>query len=457
MIRALLFQCVAALFLVSAGEAAVRSFDCFDTLVGRLHGEPNSIFQAMERSIPYPGFTELRRQAEAEAQEKSLNGIYAELQKRLGLTDERRDELRAMEFQEELKNVFPICRNLHLVQDGDLVVTDSYFTEQEVKEILRCVGLQKQVRVVASYSGKKTGSVWPSLKEQHQIDFHVGDNAHSDVASPRSFGIPARRFSAADYTPVEQKVLGAGHKEMAAFMRTLRLQNPYVPGSEAFIVWNEQAQLNLPILILSSQYLDAFCQEKKYTTILFSQRGCCHWMPVFQALFPSYRSISFPASRMVYNAPSTEYLQYVRALFVPGVLIVDDQGTGDSVKKFFEKYFSTTPSLLYVASTTNETPGITHSRGGHFELLNEDRIGTLIGFGRSGPVRAELEFYTEHVDPAFTCVDLGVRLLSYYRFRPYDASLLSLLMDNLYEYTPVFTAYHVADHSSSPGTGLAVH
>ena len=447
----MIIQCVVALGLCVLGvasEPSVRSFDCFDTLVGRFHGEPSSIFRSMEESIPCPGFVELRRQAEANAADKSFKSIYEELQKKLNISDEQRDALRAMEFREELRNVFPICRNLSQVRDGDLIVSDTYYNEQEVREILQAAGLRKPVSIVATYNGKSSGQIWTFLQERFHIESHIGDNAHSDVSSPLSHGIPAKLFSASEYSAIEKDMLEAGQGELARFMRALRLQNPYAPDSEAFLVWNEQAELNLPILIMCSQYLDAMCREKKYDTVLFSQRGCCHWMPVFKALFPSYRSVNFAASRIMYNDPSPEYLQYIRSLDVPGIVIVDEQGTGHSINRFFQGLFSRTPPILYIASTTSETPGITHNnQGDSFELLNEDRIGTLIGFDRSGPVRAPLEFDRSHVDPAFACVELGIHLFDRYHFRPYDEKALTVLMNQLYKYTPVFKAYHVEEHS----------
>ena len=430
----------------TSDKPQVRSFDCFDTLVGRLHQDPRSIFFAMEEAIPCPGFASLRVQAEATAREKTLKGIYEELQRKLGLSDQRRDALRSMEFEEELRNVFPICRNMSLVKDGDLVVTDTYYTEQEIRKILQTVGLKKQVHIVATYGGKYSRQVWSPLLDQYQIEYHLGDNKESDVASAESYGIPAKWFSAGEFSPIEKCMLDANHVALARFMRALRLQNPYPADSEAFLVWNEQAELNFPILLLSSHYLDALCKAEGYTTILFSQRGCCHWMPVFQALFPAYRSVSFPSSRVVYRKPSPEYVKYVRLLNGPNVVLVDEQGSGKTVKEFFEKEFSKVPPALYIASTNEAVPGITFSRGDHFECLNEDRVGTLMGFDAAGPVRAPLEYDVARVTPAFQCVDLGISLLSKYCFQPYDEKAMSTLMDCLYSYRPVFKKYHVADH-----------
>ena len=443
----------AALCLFSMGEAAVRSFDCFDTLVGRLHGRPDSVFYAVEEKASYPGFAEFRRQAEANASDKTFTGIYEQLQKEQGLSNRRRDELRNLEFQEELQSLFPIKRNISLVQDGDLVVSDTYFSEEEVRELLKAVGLKKQVHIVVSYGGKQSGETWKFLKEQYQIESHIGDNLIADFVSPRSAGIAAILFPAAEYTSIEKQLVDIGHCELASFMRALRLQNPYESRSEAFFVWNEQAELNLPMLVLSSQYLNALCKEKGYTTILFSQRGCCHWMPIFQALFPSYHSVSFAASRVLYYNPTPEYIRYVRSFDDPNTIIVDDQGTGESVRSFFLEHFSKVPPLLYLATTTDKTPGITVSRGGQLELLNEDRIGTMVGFNSNGPVRDPLEFDRAHVDPAFACVDLGLSLLGKYRFQAYDAKALSVLTDHLYSYKLI--PYHV--DQVPPGSCLSTH
>ena len=99
------------------------------------------------------------------------------------------------------------------------------------------------------------------------------------------------------------------------------------------------------------------------------------------------------------------------------------------------------------------------------KLIGEDQFEELIL--QQTPildVRAPLEFDRDHVDPAFACVELGIHLFDRYHFRPYDEKALTVLMNQLYKYTPVFKAYHVEEHSrtavpepSSPRAGLTVH
>ena len=61
---------------------AVVSYDCFDTLVGRLCYHPHEVFRIMEHRLGLPGFYEARRTIETYAPEMLLASFYATLKKR---------------------------------------------------------------------------------------------------------------------------------------------------------------------------------------------------------------------------------------------------------------------------------------------------------------------------------------------------------------------------------------
>lgn len=147
-----------------ARSKPIHSFDCFDTLVGRLHGEPHSVFRELERILSYPGFADLRVRAEAQADEKTLRGIYDSMQRIAGFSDEKKEWLRKVEFATELQHFFPIQCTLRKVCDGDIVVTDTYFTKNEIHQILRSIGLNKKVKIHSTYDGKFSGAIWKKLK-----------------------------------------------------------------------------------------------------------------------------------------------------------------------------------------------------------------------------------------------------------------------------------------------------
>ncbi len=98
----------------------------------------------------------------------------------------------------------------------------------------------------------------------------------------------------------EKIVFAAHHEDLAKLMRNLRLSNPYSKETLSYKVWEEQAQFNVPILILACCYLDEFCQSNHKQRLLFSSRDCCHLIDIFKALFPKYESIYFYSSRLVY-------------------------------------------------------------------------------------------------------------------------------------------------------------
>jgi hypothetical protein len=426
---------------------AVHSFDCFDTLVGRLHREPRSIFQYMEENLPYPGFMNLRIQGEKSAEKKTLDGIYSSIKKITGISNKKTKELRKFEFITELKNVFPIRRNLSRVRDGDIVVTDTYFTTREIQRILHTVGLRKKVKIFATYGGKYSGKIWKKIKKQYRILSHTGDNKHSDVASPKKHHIHTRWFTESSYSTIEKKLINHNLYELANLMRTLRLQNPYPFRSVSYRIWNEQAQLNVPILVLASEALYTFCTQNNCDRILFSERGCCNWIKIFRTLFPENQSISFATSRIMYYNPSSDYLDYVRSVYTPNTVIVDEFGTGNSVLTFFDTFFSQRPHLLYIFLGNNKNFCLAHAKTAHIEMLNQDSKGTLIGFTLEGPIRAKLEYDQSVIHPAMKCIDLCVSLLNKYRLKgQYNKKVMLILKSILDTHKPEIKDLFIPDH-----------
>src|ERR1700693_5053496 len=93
-----------------------------------------------------------------------------------------------------------------------------------------------------------------------------------------TLSIPLFPGQKGDYFGTEQIVFEAKQEELAKLMRQLRLSNPYDIDSLSYKVWEEQAQFNIPILILASYYLDEFCQNNQKQRLLFSSRDCCHFV-----------------------------------------------------------------------------------------------------------------------------------------------------------------------------------
>jgi len=200
------------------------------------------------------------------------------------------------------------------------------------------------------------------------------------------------RFKKPSFSKIEKKVHKNGLVDLANLMRMLRLSNPYNSKTIHWKVWDEQAELNVPILILGSLALDQFCIEHKKKSLLFSTRGCCHFFKIFSALFPKYRSTYFHTSRYIYRNPTPEYIEYVRSLYTEDSLIVDERGSGTTCQEFFNKHFHTSANYIALTRSWGEPQHLSCLYSKNIEITNFDCIGSLVSFNKDGPIRIPLEY-----------------------------------------------------------------
>jgi hypothetical protein len=391
----------------------VHSFDVFDTLLGRLHKDPLSVFRLVEKRYPFPRFTKLRIAAER-VSDGTLEDIYRKFMVMNKLSLEETEKLKAFEIETEISNVFPIVSNLSKVHDGDLLVSDTYYNNEELSQILEKIGLHKRIRLFTAVRGKSKGHIWPELKDKYEILSHLGDNPRSDVTSPKKYGIRGVLCTKTQYTSIEQDVCKRGRTDLANLMRVLRLLNPYPEKSMQGEAWERQAQFNVPRLILGSLNLNAFCQKRNISSLLFSARGCCHFIKIFKKLFPNYTSTYFYTSQSMYQNPSPEFVCYVHSLYSPNSVIVEESGSGAICQKFFTKHLLTIPNYTTLVCCSSSLPRLSEKFKYIPKYLNLDCIGHLISFNRTSPVHAPLEYPLEHVQPAHECIEKCLSLLDEY-------------------------------------------
>ena len=73
-----------------------RSFDLFDTLLGRLQHRPDSIFYLVEKNFPFPGFVFFRLAAELQS-DHTLPDIYRHFKRMTQASEEQSEAL--MQFE----------------------------------------------------------------------------------------------------------------------------------------------------------------------------------------------------------------------------------------------------------------------------------------------------------------------------------------------------------------------
>lgn len=314
-------------------RTTVNSFDLFDTLLVRRALVPTRVFEDVERNTGARGFAQARIAAEraliARDQSYDLAAIYAEMV-RLGHCDEAAAlALQQAEIEAEFDHALPITENLAQVGENDLVVSDMYLPPDLLRRLLRHVGLQRHVNVVASNAGKHTGTIWAELGERWLIRRHIGDNARSDVALPQSLGIPAVHYANSQPSQIEQLLAAQGQVELAGIVRALRLSCPHPDASQDGQLWQLAVQLNLPLLCLAAGALAPHAAERGLSPILFSARDCYQLSDIFGALFPAVASeYAYVSRRALREDPAGVAALLRRA--GPSALVVDIASTGHS-------------------------------------------------------------------------------------------------------------------------------
>lgn len=334
----------------------MNSWDCFDTLIARKLFYPYTIFDEVGRILNIDNFTRLRIDAE-----KNSDGTFLGIYKNLPNVDPD------VELNVELQHCYPIVNNINKVNDGDIIVSDMYLDEKFIKKMLLKCGLKKDVKIIVTPNGKRSGSVWKGLPK---VGFHIGDNIKSDYEIPKKLGINSIHYTDSNFSEIENLV----YKEdtnLACWMRFLRLQCSFNTEHETRL-WNDQANYNIPVLVLSTLELP----EKN---IIFNYRDCIYWKPLYEKITGKTAKV-LHSSRRCYNNPSEDFRKYVISE-TQDSLIVDIHGSGKSVINFFGYL----PDILYISSSQKYS--ISGFKSHAIEKHNCSSLGTLIGWENNMPIR----------------------------------------------------------------------
>lgn len=401
------------------------SWDCFDTLVARRKMVPSSVFDALGAKLGLSDFTARRMAAEARAP-WTLKTIYDELAKDYQWTEEQKEACKQAEVAEEIEHCCPINETIRLVKDGDLIVSDMYLPPAAISAILAKNGLTQQVTLYVSTGGKSSGRIWPSLPP---IDRHVGDNYHSDVASPQAHGIEALYFTGSQMTKLEQEIGG----DLALLMRVVRLANPYEPGSVLHTMWLEQSQLNIPALILAALELPA-------TGLAFMMRDCVHLQPIHEALWKE-KNTAFHSSRLAMLNNNEALEQHAREAAL-GKTVVDLHGSGQSITRYWREVFNEHPQVIYLSG--HLPVGQVLAPGSHdcLERFNSSPLGSLSVF----PQRKKCEYDERVTQCQADARDCAISHFDHFSF----SANLPLFQQLVHQMQASITAranVHIADHT----------
>lgn len=202
------------------------SFDVFDTVISRETATPIGIFCLIERKLqkgdydvilPIELITDFARnrvisencaRAESKFEEITISEIYINMGTKFGLTDNSQKNLIDIEISEEINSVYGVNSTINEIQrlrnEGHqiLFISDTYLPESVIREMLIKVGAYREEDCIYVSDEhrvtKRTGNLFKLVLKEKSLSsrdlLHIGDNCHSDIAIPKSIGIPCTYF-----------------------------------------------------------------------------------------------------------------------------------------------------------------------------------------------------------------------------------------------------------------------
>lgn len=297
-----------------------RSFDVFDTLLARRYINSNVVWDTLEKSYQIDGFTQAR--IAADTGNRNIEQIYDALVNAGIISQEQREEIYLAELLLEKNLAFPIKENIDKVRNGDILVSDMYLRGSEILDLVRFVGMDKQVSIYQSNGDKSSGAFWSRMKGKLDLEYHMGDNINSDVNQPTQYGFNAVHYpNAASLTSIEQFFMDNGLPHLGLLVRETRL----IDHSVDYAPYLETAnQKNLPWLFMVCEIL---YRKYKNKEIVFLGRDCQLLYKIYSGYYPA-KSQYLPFSREVALNQPEEAVTYLKHYTSDNSVLVDISSTG---------------------------------------------------------------------------------------------------------------------------------
>lgn len=296
----------------------MNTFDVFDTLIARRFFDTKSVWRQMSKEFDIENFENIR--PEPDDGSRSFQGIYDELERQNKIPAHLKMCLMEREIELEIDNCYGIRENLDKVEDGDLLISDMYLPPQVILQMVRSAGLNKQITIHQSNRDKGTGKIWGILQSAPP-NFHLGDNQHTDVIRPKSFGINTQHYTGSNYTINERWLIDNKLYFIGHLVREVRLSNNIQDCKEYFEISN---QFNLPLLFVIAEQLHRSIK----TPITFLGRDCFLLHKLFNRF---YRTAYYlPFSRKVALLQPEMAALYLNKMKTEDTVLVDISSTGET-------------------------------------------------------------------------------------------------------------------------------
>lgn len=297
----------------------MNTFDVFDTLIARRYLTSDPIILQLANEVENSNFFEARKIADTGA--RSLQEIYTHLASAGIIPESHVSVLMNREIELEIQHAIPVQENINRVNHGDILISDMYLPASAILEMVRSTGMNKQVTLYQSNGDKSNGTVWPKLQRllAGWKSHHLGDNKHSDVDMPASFGISAEWCPDATKLNASECKIVDDLTHIAMLSREVRLRY----SGDRTIYHTIAASVNLPMLFVLAEQLH---RKYKNRNIVFLGRDC----QLLQKLYSAFYGLCYylPFSRKVAYDQPEDSLKYLQAHSPNNPVYVDISSTG---------------------------------------------------------------------------------------------------------------------------------
>jgi hypothetical protein len=219
-------------------------------------------------------------------------------------------------------------------------------------------------------------------------------------------------------------------------------ENPYeLNRIDCKTLWQEQANINIPSLIIGSNILKDINPDQEYT---FNYRDTYFLKKIYDKLW-NKNSDHIHSSRFLYYYPTQNYITYLKDKLKNNNVIVDIQGSGASVYKFLNgNNINCKVIFLYSLRDTAPDPNIflkvCSGKKIYFDIekFNLYSEGTLIGWENNQPIRSPLECKIEIFKTQESVVNLACEQINNFNLKNINnINLMKSVSDFVTEsYTP---------------------
>ncbi len=198
--------------LQTAAGYDVVSFDLFDTLLMRRTLFSSDVFELVDRRLRERGVAVERFAGKRLAAEKELSkdhaptltAIYTRMKETYDIADLDAEAAARLEWEIDRALVVPrrdVCELLPQLQGQGkeiYLVTDSYYTKEQITALLETCGIEGYTDILVSceYGTGKTQYLFAKLKEitGEKTCLHIGDDLTADIEQAKANGLQACRL-----------------------------------------------------------------------------------------------------------------------------------------------------------------------------------------------------------------------------------------------------------------------